>query len=451
MLQRAAALRVQPTVLGIAAITAVALGLRLFWVFYTDSVAAGGDPHWYLVAGINLAKGFGYVAARDSHLYEIVGPGEPTAYWPPGYPFALAAAFKLFGVSAVHAKAMNAVLGAATVPFVYGLGAALFDRRAGIASAVIYTLIPSAIVWTPVLFPEPLFTLLFIAALWLLVVRAPASRPWLPAAAFGLLAGMAVLTRGEGVVLVPVAIAYWLATSGWRSAARNSAVALAVAIGVIAPWTVRNAVELHAFIPVSTNAASVLRAGHSPDATGYTLWTKDQVDGFSMEQSLYQPDREVKGYRTYTSRAIDYAFTHPMRELQLSGLKLYHTFRSDAGMMPWLTTLGTTPLHPAGLRDALWYLLTYSYYTLFFATVLSVPFWLRRAPARILIGSVLVFWSLFHMVFTGDVRYHIPLLPLFAIATAGGASMAIEQTRGAFARLRAGRYTEPATLDAPIV
>ncbi len=450
-LGRAQAIRISSTVLWVAAITTVALALRLFWVFYTDAVPAGGDPNWYLVVGINLAKGFGYVAPRDRNLYQIVGPGQPTAFWPPGYPFAFAALFKLFGVSVTHAKVLNAALGAATVPFVFGLGSSIFGRRAGLTSALVFAVLPSAIVWTPVLFPEPLFTLLFVAALWLLVAPAPASLPWRNVVAFGLVTGMATLTRGEGAVLVPVAITYWLARGGLRPAARQAAVALAVMIATIAPWTIRNAVELHAFVPVSTNGGSVLRSGHSPEATGYTLWTTDEVNGVSMEQSLFRPDWEVESYRVYTRRAIGYAFTHPVREVQLSGLKLYHTYRSDAGMMPWLTTLGSTPLHPAGLRDALWYLLTYSYYVLFFATVASVPFWLRREPGRLLLSAVFVFWSLFHIVFTGDVRYHIPLLPLFAIALVGGAQSAVDVARGAFARLKAGRYTTSATLDAPIV
>jgi 4-amino-4-deoxy-L-arabinose transferase-like glycosyltransferase len=449
MLQRAAALRVSPAVFWVAAITVVALGLRLFWVFYTHAIPLGGDPHWYYTVAINVAKGYGFVAPRNA-LNEVVGPGKPTAYWPPGYSFALAAVFKPFGASFLHAKLLNATFATATVPFVYGLGAAIFDRRAGLISSLLLAVFPNAIAWVSVLFPEPLFTFLFVAALWLLTLQ-PARRTWLPVAAFGLLMGGAVLTRGQGIVLLPIAVTYWWARSGPVRTLRYSGIAVAFFAAALAPWTVRNAIQMHAFIPISTNSASVLRIGHAPDSTGYTLWTRDDVGGVPMDQSLYRPDWEVRSYRTYPRRAIDYALGHPQRELQLSGLKLYHTYRSDVGVISWLTTIDATPFHPAGLKDALWYVFTYSYYTIFFATVLSVPFWLRRRPERMLLASVFVFWSLFHIVFVGDVRYHVPLFPFFAIATVGGASMALEQARGAFARLRTGRYTEPATLDAPIV
>jgi 4-amino-4-deoxy-L-arabinose transferase-like glycosyltransferase len=423
---RAGALRVPATAVWLAGLTLLALALRLFWVFYTDTTPLGGDPHWYYVVGANLAKGYGFVATRNE-LNEIIAPGKPTAYWPPGYPFALAAAFKLFGISNTHAQVMNALLGACAIPFVYVLGSALFDRRAGLASAALYATFPSAIVWTPVLFPEPLFVLLFLAALCLVVVPPKTERAWLAVAGFGLLTGMAALTRGEGLLLLPVAAVYWLARSGWRLALRNTAIAVVLAVATIAPWTIRNAVELRAFIPISTNSASVLRIGHSPDAQGYTDWTTDIVGGFGMEESHFRPDWEARGYREYTRRAIAYAFGHPQRELELSGLKIYHVYRSDAGMMSWLTTLDSTPLKPEGLQDALWYLLTYSYYVLLFAAILSVPVWLRRDPRRLLLASLFLFWTAFHVVFTGDVRYHLPLLPFFAIAAFGTASLAIDR------------------------
>ncbi len=419
-------LRLPSTAIWLIGLTLLASTLRLFWIFYTDTVPLGGDPAWYYLVATNLAKGLGFVSPPNQ-FHGITLTGEPTAFWPPGYPFALAAVFKLFGISITNAKALNAVLGAAAVPFVYALGAAIFDQRSGLAAACLYALFPNAIAWTPVLFPEPLFVFLFIAALWLLIVPLAAPRTWLAIAGFGLLVGLATLTRGEGLILLAVAMVYWLGRSGGRTALRHGAIALVAAAAVIAPWAVRNAVQMHAFIPVSTNSASVLRIGHAPDSTGYTMWTQDTVNGVPMDQSPWRPDWEVAAYKAYPRRAIAYAVTHPKRELELIGLKIYNVYRSDAGMLPWLTTLGTTPLKPAGLEDALWYLLTYSYYVLLFAAIASVPFWLRRDAGRLLLATVFLFWTLFHVIFVGDVRYHVPLFPFFVIAVGGGVSLAIER------------------------
>ena len=429
-------LYVSPIVLGVGAITIVGLALRLVWALYADTIPLGGDPHWYYVVGWNLSDGNGFVAARNE-LFEIPGPGEPTAFWPPGYPFALAAVFWVFGVSVTVAQVQNAVLGAAAIPFVYAIGARIFGRGPGLFAAGVYAVLPNAISGIPVLFPEPLFTLVFVAALWLLVSFPLTERGrWLPLLGFGALTGMAILTRGQGALLMPVAALYWLQANGWRPAARATALAIVAAVAIITPWTVRNAVEMDAFIPVSTNSGAALRVGHAPDSIGTTRWTDDVIDGFRMEESLYRPDWEVKGYREYTRLAIDYALTHPRREVQLSGWKIYHLYRSDTDAIHWLDTLGATPLEPAWLQRALPALLDVTYNVLLFATLASVPFWLsRRDPSRLLLVNTVLLWTLFHIAFLGEPRYHVPLFPIFAIATAGG----VWALAGSIGRWRAAR------------
>jgi 4-amino-4-deoxy-L-arabinose transferase-like glycosyltransferase len=429
------ALRVTPVALALGAIVLVGLTLRLVWVLYVDTVPLGGDPRWYYVVGVNIAQGHGFVTARDEFYLEAPGPGLVTAFWPPAYSFLLAAIFKTFGVSVTAAKVVNALLGAATIPFVYALGRQLFSRNVGLGAAAIFAVFPNAIAWTPLLFAEELFVLLFVAALWVIVAfPLGARRDWVPLVALGALTGLSLLTRGQGAVLVPVAALFWLGRFGWRPAARATAISIVAAVAVITPWTVRNAIELDAFVPISTNSGAALRAGHAPDATGTTHWPRDRVDGFYMWQSLYRPDWEVKGYREYTSRAIDYALTHPRHELELTALKVYHLYRSDAGVVYWLSTIGATPLEPDGLDDALWRLFDYSYYVLFYGAVLSVPLWLRRNPNALLLANVVAMWTLFHILFLGEPRYHVPLYPLFAIAVAAGIMSAASSARQAFER-----------------
>ena len=413
--------RVSPLALAVGGLTLAGLALRLIWVLYIDTIPLGGDPHWYYVVGTNLAQGFGFVAARNE-LFEIPGPGEPTAFWPPGYPFALAGLFKVFGVSITSAKVMNAVVGGLTIPFIYALGSRIFGRGPGLFAAGIFAFLPSAISGLPILFPEPIFTLLFVAALWVLVTFPITSgNGWLPLVTFGLLVALATLTRGQGAVLVPVAMLYWLASAGWRPAIRPTAITLLVAASVIAPWTVRNAVEMHAFIPISTNSGAALRVGHAPDSIGTTRWTDDEVGGFRMWESLYNPEWEVQGYREYTRLAIAYALTHPLHELQLAGEKIYYLYRSDRSTIDWLETMGTTRVEPEALRNSLPPLVDYSYYVLLFAALASVPLWIRRDARRWLLLSVVAVWTLFHVAFLGEPRYHVPLYPIFAIAVAGGA------------------------------
>lgn len=431
-LWRTYTLRVSTVALLVGTLTLLALTLRLVWIFYTSTLPLGGDPHWYYVVASNLAHGDGFVARPHPIFGEVPGAGSPTAFWPPGYPFALAALFKVTGLGFTAPQIMNAVLGALTVPFVFALGRSIFDQRAGLLAAGIFAVYPNVIAGMPLLFPEPLFTLIFIGALYVLTIR-PAERSWLVYAGFGVLAGLACLTRGQGLVLLPIAICYWLARDGWRPALRSACLAFVAAVLLIAPWTLRNAVQLHAFIPISTNSGAALRVGHGPESIGTTKWTSDEVDGLDMQHAMNNPATEVHAYRVYTRLAIDYALTHPSREVELTKLKLWNLYRSDAEIIPWITTLGATPLKPAGLDNALWRVFDIAYYTLFLAAVVSIPLWLRRRPERVLLASVFVFWTLFHIAFLAEPRYHVPLYPAFAIAVAGGLWTAID---GVMRRLR---------------
>jgi hypothetical protein len=83
-----------------------------------------------------------------------------------------------------------------------------------------------------------------------------------------------VLTRANGLaVLLPLAFAVW---DGHRRGLVKPAVLVAVAALVVAPWTIRNAVELHAFVPVTTQLGSALAGTYNDmardDKTNPASW-----------------------------------------------------------------------------------------------------------------------------------------------------------------------------------
>jgi hypothetical protein len=70
----------------------------------------------------------------------------------------------------------------------------------------------------------------------------------------GGLAGLGVLTRENYLVLLlPLCLLVWTARPRWSLRALAApALLVAVAVGVVAPWTVRNYAKFHEVIPVST-------------------------------------------------------------------------------------------------------------------------------------------------------------------------------------------------------
>src|SRR5207253_9853264 len=69
-----------------------------------------------------------------------------------------------------------------------------------------------------------------------------------------------VLARPSSVLLLAgIAIAWFVAAGGRRGLVYTS-ITVGVAVIVVAPWTIRNAVVLHGFLPVSIQTA----AGYGP-------------------------------------------------------------------------------------------------------------------------------------------------------------------------------------------
>jgi uncharacterized membrane protein YjgN (DUF898 family) len=74
------------------------------------------------------------------------------------------------------------------------------------------------------------------------------------------------LARAEGLLLGIVVLVLGVLLQRHEHVARHALVALAVAVAVVAPWTIRNAVRFHTFVPVSNNVATLVD-GANCDAT----------------------------------------------------------------------------------------------------------------------------------------------------------------------------------------
>jgi 4-amino-4-deoxy-L-arabinose transferase-like glycosyltransferase len=423
------------------AVMLAGLTLRVVWVLRVCPFPFG-DSYWYVNVATNLMDGKGFIANHHHYFVEPSDIPKPTAYYPPLYPIALAALWKVVGFGLTSGRLLNACADTLTIFFVYDSGRRIFTRRAGLAAAGVYAVLPNAVVWLPLLLSETLFTFFFSAALWVLVASRPSAEVRRPTAAlaFGLLTGLAILTRGVGIVLPAAAVVFWLGRDGRRAALRQLLLALVAAAAVIAPWTARNWIVMGTPIVVSSNTGYNLRIGHSAGANGAFTFLPDTIDGVESWRSLERPDWEVRGYRVYARRALGYALSHPLRELELAKSKVYYLYRSDAEMTPALTTW-SAPLRPHALQGVLEPLVTATWFLLLFAAVASAFVWLRRTPQRLLLATVFLFWTAFHVAFFGLARYHLGLLPLMAVVATGGTveSLAVARAWLRRSRTRAGR------------
>ena len=307
------------------------LALRLAWVLWLGAVEpleAHGDT------GRNLAMARQF---SDLQTYRLFG--RVSAYNPPGYPLLLTpvawVARMTGGYSLpIGAALVNVVAGSATVALGGALAGRWFGRRARAAAAWLLAVAVGPIFLTAVALTETVFTALvvgvvLVASGWMLRSR-PVGRA--AVVATGALIGLTALVRPPGALLVLLAAAALAARRGsWRAAARPALAVAGTTLLVLVPWTVRNWVQVGTLSPVATNGAAFLCQGHGPDA-------KADVDDMTEEDFAYcfvgspfdprDPD-EAAWAASIQRRALRWALTHPVEELELTWDKTYATMVND--------------------------------------------------------------------------------------------------------------------------
>ena len=240
--------------LALALILLLGLGLRL------DYAREGREPVYDAVAygqiAANLEGGEGFTVGEKAT--------QPSSNYSPGLPLFVTGIYRVTG--GVHerlARIVLALVGTLAVLFAFLIGRRLSGPVAGLIGAAVVAIYPALLEYGGMLMSEPLATTLLAAAV-LSMLWAADREGWLPWALPGVLLGALALTRPEYLaVALLLAIVVFLRRLGpdWSRSLGQAAVMLAAALVVIAPWTIRNAVALDRFVPISTGGGQVLFAG----------------------------------------------------------------------------------------------------------------------------------------------------------------------------------------------
>ncbi len=193
--------------------------------------------------------------------------GEPTAFRPPVYSLFLAGVYAITGHSLAAVRLLQALLDSVTVLLVYGIARQLFGGRVALLAGTGTALYPLLIYETGLIIPETLSYTLQFAAIVLLLQLHTAGHRALPLLS-GLLIGLTVLARPTAALWAPL-ILLWIIWPGlMRRSWEKLALTLAGLAVVFAPWVLRNALALGAFVPISSNGAVNIWCGNNPLADG---------------------------------------------------------------------------------------------------------------------------------------------------------------------------------------
>ena len=278
------------------------------------------DGHYYDFGARRIAAGFGY---SDDLGIDGVSRWHPWCHYPVGYSAVLALFYVVFGATTHVVPAVNALTGAGLAVVTWRLGRhALSDVRARVAG-VLVAVHPGLVLYSALVMTEPLAALLTLGA-FLLAVRDP--RPRRGAAIGGLALGFAALVRPQALLCAPFLA---VVERGKKRMLAAGALACALALVPILPWTARNCRVMDGCALISTNGGWNLAIGSFPRATG-RFETLHSSDGCREVTGQVQQDRCWFGY------GVTEIAAHPRHWLSLIPAKLGYTFDSESFAVDYL-------------------------------------------------------------------------------------------------------------------
>lgn len=387
---------------------------------FDPSTAA--DPADYQRHALSIARGDGYPES-------LVAAGGPTASRPPLYTYWLGGVFKLSGNRVSAARYAQAAIGVLTVALLGLIAWQVWGRLAALIALALAAVFTPLMVVGASLLTEPLYLPLELAALAAVIQhrRSPHRYRW--ALAGGLLAGLTILTRETGaVLLVALVAAVWTGTPRLSRRALAAPVLLLVAAALtVLPWTLRNAIEMDSFIPVSTTGPFALSGIYNDAAReARAAFRVPQLDPRYAPIVRRTDLEEADIARKLRSEVVDYVREHPayvpeagfwntLRMLHLYDPSYARVNARDNALGRGLADLGLYGFYPVALLAAI---------GAFTRRAREAPHFVWLAP--LLLASVVVGGSF--------IRYRAPIDPflvlLAALAVAAGVDRLSERARG---------------------
>jgi 4-amino-4-deoxy-L-arabinose transferase-like glycosyltransferase len=388
---------------------AVVLGLavRLAYVLATRHLALAGDELEYDAEGQLIAHGHLFWTRQP---YGILHAG---AWKAPGYPAWVGLWYALLGHHPQAVRLIQVPLGAATIALSWRLARELFSPRVAIAAAFVVALYPLAWQYEGLLYAESLATPLTLVLLIMILTGGPTAGR---ALGLGVVLGVTLLIRPSSEFVLLGALVAWSLRLGWRRGVGLAALAALAALVIVAPWTIRNAVVLHGFVPISLQDAAAygtFNAQSAHDPIWPYAWRREPL-GYAHLFDPRHPLSDVALRSRLNHGATSYISAHPTSLLGAffwNGLSRLWDVRRHA------RSLAEVPFEGRSLLVSR--LGLYAYALLLPLALLGL--WRARRRRGLVLGVAAIALGA-SVVFTIDsgTRYRAPLEPLIAVLACAG-------------------------------
>lgn len=430
--------------LAVAALLGVALAIRVVEIQQT-AYRVKNDAGSYLTLASEIAQTGAY-SNKQTPGSGAGGTRGPSAYFAPGYPYFLAGVDLVSGHTerrggAVHpARISQALLGTVTVGLTGLVAWEAFGELVAFAALAIAAVYPVLIELSGTLVAENLLTALVLAAVAAALRIRSSTRPYLWALIAGVLSGLAALTHENGVlILIPLAVAAAGAVSRrepgpWWRWLIGPAILVAAAVLTITPWTVRNADDLHSFIPISDETGITLVGTYNSASAAnpkvpykWRLFYGIPGEHPLIREASHLTEPELGNRLLH--QALKYVAENPTAPLAVAYHNTLRLFELE-GANAWQASAAAIAL-PLGLARlgviSFWVICLLAITGAFTRAARRAPLWLWAVPLLLAISVVLV--NLETPRFREPVDPFLILLAACALAT-GIEKLAGRATRG---------------------
>lgn len=357
--------------------------LRLTFILTLENRFYFDDEFEYFRMVENFLAGRGLIAGEG-----IKG------FRPPLYPLLLSVFYSLrFNLAAI--RIVQCVISSVTVCLVYLTGKRVFSPKTGLWSGLIASIYPFFIFYNGFLLTETLFIFLTAVTVYSFVVMSDKS---LSSVKSGVLLGLAGLCRPVMQMYLPVAFLH-IITEKERLQARLKKILLITVffIATISPWIIRNYAVFNTFVPGTTMGGWVFWEGNNPYSVGgpcrYFPENIGQINEIERDKVLFQKTLEV-------------IRENPSRFMWL----LQNKFKRFWNVVPNASEF-TKPLY------RLISVMSFGIMLPFFVLGFFLSFKNKKVQ---FIHSLIIFFTVFHMIFLASIRYRVPLEPFYIILAAYG-------------------------------
>jgi len=358
----------------------------------------------------NFAEGRGFYMGNP--YGPELGIERVYAFRPPLFPLLWGCVYGPTGGAFRPIRVAHAILGAAACVVAYLAGREFIARRSPVLIGALLCALYPPLIWHSVhLMTEPLFIFLGTMCLYALL-RARRKGGWGWHTLAGIAAGLGALSRSVLFGFLPLAALWlWCATGRSRQAVIRSVAFVGVALAVMSPWIVRNAVVLRAFVPTTTDLGHGFYVANNSGSLA-------AAEGFSVPEKwsfLLRPGEkridEVTASRRLVREAMLYLWTHKVEAAKLM-LRRFLTLWRFYPNPKFVTERERVVVY--GL----------SYVPAF--TFMLIGLWLahrgarRRLAGLLLVDLYVAYTVAIHTAILAMLRYRVPLMPFLLMFSGVG-------------------------------